>query len=146
MISPNPIIGTGLHAIGGMSTAVCYLPNTQTRKWSWETFWLVQAMFAWVIVPIIIGWLTVPDFFNILVEAPAKSFWIAFLLGAAYGFGGMSFGKAINHIGFSLTYTIAIGISAVMGTIFPLIFLGGIGDFFTKPGGTIVLIGMILSM
>ncbi|MCG8310660.1 MAG: rhamnose:proton symporter [Cytophagales bacterium] len=146
MISPNPIIGTGLHAIGGMSTAVCYLPNTQTKKWSWGTFWLVQAMFAWVIVPIIIGWLTVPDFFSILSKAPRAPFWTAFLLGAAYGFGGMSFGKAINHIGYSLTYTIAIGISSVMGTVLPLIFLGGLGDFFTKPGGDIVLIGMILSL
>jgi len=146
MITPNPIIGTGLHAIGGISAASCYLPNTQTRKWSWGTFWLAQALFAWVIMPLVIGWLTVPGFFQILVDAPAKPFWIAFLLGAAYGFGGMSFGKAINHIGYSLTYTLAIGISAVLGTIFPMIIFGGLGDFFTKPGGGIVLSGMILSI
>ena len=146
MIPSNPIIGTGLHAIGGISAATCYLPNTQTRKWSWETFWLVQAMFAWIIMPILIGWLTVPDFFNILMKAPSRPFWAAFLLGAAYGFGGMSFGRAINHIGYSLTYTLAIGISAVMGTILPLMILGGLGDFFTKPGGEIVLAGMILSL
>lgn len=146
MITPNPIIGTGLHAIGGISAASCYLPNTQTRKWSWGTFWLVQAMFAWVIVPLIIGWLTVPDFFTILVEAPSAPFWSAFLLGAAYGFGGMSFGKAINYIGYSLTYTLAIGISAVVGTIIPLMIFGGLGDFFTKPGGGIVLTGMVLSL
>jgi len=146
MITPNPIIGTGLHAIGGISAASCYLPNTQTRKWSWGTFWLAQALFAWVIMPLLIGWLTVPGFFQILVDAPAKPFWTAFLLGAAYGFGGMSFGKAINHIGYSLTYTLAIGISAVLGTIFPMIIFGGLGDFFTKPGGGIVLSGMILSV
>lgn len=146
MITPNPIIGTGLHAIGGISAATCYLPSTQTRKWSWGTFWLAQALFAWVIMPLVVGWLTVPDFFRILADAPAKPFWIAFLLGGAYGFGGMSFGKAINHIGYSLTYTLAIGISAVLGTIFPLIIFGGLGNFFTKPGGGIVLSGMILSM
>jgi L-rhamnose-H+ transport protein len=146
MITPNPIIGTGLHAIGGISAASCYLPNTQTKKWSWGTFWLAQALFAWVIMPLLIGWLTVPGFFQILVDAPAKPFWTAFLLGAAYGFGGMSFGKAINHIGYSLTYTLAIGISAVLGTIFPMIIFGGLGDFFTKPGGGIVLSGMILSI
>jgi L-rhamnose-H+ transport protein len=146
MITPNPIIGTGLHAIGGISAASCYLPNTQTKKWSWGTFWLAQALFAWVIMPLLIGWLTVPGFFQILIDAPAKPFWTAFLLGAAYGFGGMSFGKAINHIGYSLTYTLAIGISAVLGTIFPMIIFGGLGDFFTKPGGGIVLSGMILSI
>jgi len=146
MITPNPIIGTGLHAIGGISAASCYLPNTKTKKWSWGTFWLAQALFAWVIMPLLIGWLTVPGFFQILIDAPAKPFWTAFLLGAAYGFGGMSFGKAINHIGYSLTYTLAIGISAVLGTIFPMLIFGGLGDFFTKPGGGIVLSGMILSV
>jgi L-rhamnose-H+ transport protein len=146
MITPNPIIGTGLHAIGGISASTCYLPNTQTKKWSWGTFWLAQALFAWVIMPLVIGWLTVPGFFQILADAPAKPFWTAFLLGAAYGFGGMSFGKAINHIGYSLTYTLAIGISAVLGTIFPMIIFGGLGNYFSKPGGGIVLLGMILSL
>jgi len=146
MIPSNPIIGTGLHAIGGISAATCYLPNTQTRKWSWGTFWLVQAMFAWVIVPLIIGWLTVPQFFQILAEAPSGPFWTAFLLGGVYGFGGMSFGKAINYIGYSLTYTLSIGISAVLGTVLPLMILGGLSEFFIKPGGYIVLTGMILSL
>jgi len=146
MITPNPIIGTGLHAVGGISAASCYLPNTQTRKWSWGTFWLVQSLFAWVIMPLIVGWLTVPGFFTILYEAPSKPFWIAFLLGAAYGFGGMSFGKAINQIGYSLTYTLAIGISAVLGTIFPMLIFGGLTSYFNKPGGGIVLSGMILSV
>lgn len=146
MITSNPIFGTGLHAIGGISAASCYLPNTKTRKWSWGTFWLSQALFAWVIMPLVVGWLTVPGFFTILLEAPSKPFWAAFLLGGAYGFGGMSFGKAINYIGYSLTYTMAIGISAVLGTIFPLMIFGGLDSFFSKPGGDIVLTGMILSM
>jgi len=146
MITSNPIFGTGLHAIGGVSAASCYLPNTRIKKWSWGTFWLVQALFAWIIMPVIVGWLTVPGFFTILIHAPSKPFWLAFLLGGAYGFGGMSFGKAINYIGYSLTYTLAIGISAVLGTIFPLMIFGGLGDFFTKPGGGIVLSGMILSL
>ena len=146
MIPSNPILGTGLHAIGGISAASCYLPGTKTHKWSWHTFWLVQAAFAWLIMPIIVGWLTVPGFFNILVNAPSKPFWTAFLLGAAYGFGGMSFGRAIIKIGFSLTYTMSIGISAVVGTIMPLLIFGGLEQFFLRTGGMIVLTGMILSM
>jgi len=146
MITSNPILGTGLHAIGGASASTCYLPNTKIRQWSWGTFWIAQALFAWIIMPILVGWFTVPDFFTILIQAPARPFWGAFLLGAAYGFGGMSFGKAIMHIGYSLTYTLAIGISAVLGTIFPMMLTGGLGSFFSKPGGSIVLSGMILSM
>lgn len=146
MSSPNSLLGTLLHAVGGISAASCYLPSTKTKGWSWNTFWLAQSVFAWLIVPILLAWFTVPNFFSIIAEAPSKPFWMAFFFGAIYGFGGMSFGKAINHIGYSLTYTLAIGISAVVGTIIPLMVFGGLGDFFTKPGGSIVLLGMILSI
>ncbi|UKM63809.1 hypothetical protein GSB9_00355 [Flavobacteriaceae bacterium GSB9] len=146
MSAPNSILGTFLHAVGGMSAASCYLPSTKTKGWSWNTYWLTQSLFAWLVVPLLLAWITVPNFFSIIANAPSKPFWMAFLLGAVYGFGGMSFGKAINHIGYSLTYTLAIGISAVVGTIMPLMVFGGLGDFFTKPGGTIVLLGMVLSI
>lgn len=146
MSGPNSLIGTLLHAVGGISAASCYLPSTKTKGWSWNTYWLAQSIFAWLVMPMLLAWLTVPNFFSIISEAPSKPFWMAFLLGGIYGFGGMSFGKAINHIGYSLTYTIAIGISAVVGTIMPLIVFGGLGDFFTKPGGNIVLLGMLLSI
>lgn len=146
MITPNPIIGTGLHALGGVSASTCYLPFNKTKKWSWGSFWLVQATFAWVIMPVVIGLLTVPQLMEVLKNSPPSAVITAFILGACYGFGGLSFGYAIRHIGFSLTYTISIGISAVLGTITPLILNGNIIEHFQKPGGGIVLTGMVLSM
>ena len=146
MIIPNPITGTGLHAVGGICASTCYLPSHKTTKWSWGTFWLVQASFAWILMPLLIGYLTVPEFFSILINAPAGAFRGAFLLGAVYGFGGMCFGFAIRHIGYSMTYTIAIGISAVLGTIIPLSVFGGLVEYLTRTGGSIVLTGMILSV
>lgn len=146
MITPNPIVGTGLHALGGISASTCYIPFQGIKKWSWETFWLVQASIAWLIAPALIGYFTVPGFFDILINAPSRPFWAAFLLGALYGFGGMSFGFAIKHIGYSLTYTISIGISAVLGTIIPLVIFGGLTEYFARTGGDIVLTGMIVSM
>jgi L-rhamnose-H+ transport protein len=146
MITPNPIIGTGLHAIGGVSASTCYLPYHGTRNWSWGTFWLVQASFAWIIMPLFLGILTVPGFFDVLAQAPPRAFWGAFFLGALYGFGGMSFGLAIKHVGYSLTYTLSIGISAVLGTILPLAIFGGLTEYFASPGGGIVLAGMMLSI
>jgi len=146
MIHSNPILGTGLHALGGISASSCYTPQTKVKNWSWGTFWLVQAFFAWIFVPILAGWLTVPGFFGILQKAPSDVLRGAFLLGALYGFGGMSFGFSIKHIGYSLTYTIAIGISAVLGTLTPLIIYGGLNDYFTRPGSAIIITGMILSV
>ena len=146
MITPNPIIGTGIHAIGGISAASCYLPFERVKRWPWEIFWIVQAIFAWLILPLVIGYFTVPDLFIVLAESPSSVFWPAFVLGAIYGFGGLSFGYAIRNIGYSLTYTIAIGISAVLGTIVPLIINGKLFEQFAKTGGGVVLTGMIISI
>ena len=146
MITPNPIIGTGLHAFGGISAASCYLPFEKVKNWSWGTFWIVQALFAWLIMPLVIGYFTIPDLYTVLTDAPSSAFWAAFVLGAAYGFGGLSFGYAIRNIGYSLTYTISIGISAVLGTIVPLIMSGKVVEQFTKTGGGIVLTGMVISV
>ena len=146
MLLSNPILGTFLHAIGGVSASSCYTPQTKVKNWSWGTFWLVQAFFAWILVPLLVGWLTVPGFFSLLRQAQDSVFWGAFLLGALYGFGGMAFGLSIKHIGYSLTYTIAIGISAVLGTLIPLMIYGGLGDYFTRPGSGVIISGMLLSM
>jgi L-rhamnose-H+ transport protein len=146
MIAPNPFIGTGFHALGGASAACCYLPYHRTRQWSWGTFWLVQALFAWLLMPALIGIITVPDFSHILQTAPRQVVWSAFLLGAVYGFGGMSFGFAIRNIGYSLTYSIAIGLSAVLGTLTPIMMDGRMAEYFSRPGSGIVLIGMLLAV
>lgn len=146
MIPTNPIIGTGLHALGGISASSCYIPFSKTKKWSWGSYWLIQAAFAWIIMPFIIGFFTVPQLFTVLRSSPLPAIIVPFILGAIYGFGGLSFGYAIRQIGFSLTYTISIGISAVLGTITPLIIEGNLIEHFQKPGGSIVLSGMILSM
>ncbi len=146
MVNSNPILGTFFHAVGGASASTCYLPSQKVKQWSWGSFWLVQSAFAWLLMPLLIGYLTVPGFFEILSEAPGSAFWGAFLLGAVYGFGGMSFGFAIQHIGYSLTYSISIGLSAILGTMTPLLIHSQVIDYFTRPGSDIVLAGMIIAV
>lgn len=145
MITPNPLLGTAIHAIGGGAAACCYLPFEKIKKWSYESFWIVQALFAWLIVPIIVGFLTVPNLLEIYKEAPTSAIVVPILLGALYGFGGMAFGFAIRQIGYSLTYTISIGISAIVGTIVPLLLTGTLVAQYTRPGGTVFFLGMFIS-
>ena len=73
-----------------------------------------------------------------------------FLLGVLYGFGGLMFGLGIRYIGFSLNYAIAIGISAGVGTLAPLIwdpnegFVWKLAEKFRDLPGYIVLAGILL--
>jgi L-rhamnose-H+ transport protein len=68
----------------------------------------------------------------------------SFLLGMAYGVGGTAFGIAIRYIGFSLTYAIAVGLSAVLGTLIPPLVGGSLTQIAAKTGGGWVLFGVFI--
>jgi L-rhamnose-H+ transport protein len=108
------------HAIGAAAAACCYVPQKKVQGWSWQTYWLTQAAFCWLLLPILGAFLTVPQFWLVVQEAPREAMLRSFLLGAAYGIGGTAFGVAIRHVGFSITYAAAIGISTVMGTAYAI--------------------------
>ncbi len=147
----NPFLGVAIHGVGALSAASCYTPQKQTKLWAWEVYWISQATCAWLILPIVFAFLTIPNYLDVLVECPKEVMLKSFLLGVVYGFGGMSFGLGIRYIGFSLNYAIAIGISAGLGTMAPLIwhpnegFAWKIGEKFSDPAGLIVLAGILLS-
>lgn len=138
--------GIALHALGGIAAASCYITQKGAPKWSFQTYWIVVSLTAWLLMPLIVSALTVPELLLVLQETPCDVALKVFLLGAAYGFGGMAFAVAIRHIGFSLTYAIAIGISAVFGTVVPGIINGTLVGHFQKPGGLVVLTGFIMSV
>ena len=113
----NPLVSSiFFHAIGAASAAFCYTPQKRIKGWSWQTFWLIQAAFCWLLLPVLGAFLTVPDYLAVVREAPSGAMIRAFLLGMAYGVGGTAFGIALRYAGFSITYAMAIGISTVIGT------------------------------
>ncbi|MEI2723942.1 MAG: L-rhamnose/proton symporter RhaT [Verrucomicrobiota bacterium] len=146
MISPNPLVGSALHAVGAFFAALCYTPQKRVNGWSWQSYWLVQAVFCWFLLPILGAWLTISDLVAVLREAPHGAMLASFLLGAAYGVGGTAFGVAIRYIGFSLTYAIAIGLSTVLGTLIPPLVAGTLGTTLGKPGASWVIGGIVIGM
>jgi len=148
----NPFLGVSLHSIGALSASSCYTPQKKTKQWAWEIYWVTQATCGWIIVPFIGAMLTIPNFIEVLQTAPSDAMLRSFVLGVIYGIGGLSFGLGIRYIGFSLNYTIAIGISAGLGTLLPLIwnpndgFVWEIVEKFSTTAGLIVLAGIIFSL
>lgn len=143
-MTPNPLLGTGFHAVGALCASLCYTPQKGTRNWSWQTFWLAQATVCWFLLPFIGAWLTIPHLATVLAEAPKDAMLRTFLLGALYGVGGTAFGLSIRYMGFSLTYALAIGISCVLGTIIPPLVSGQLGEVFGKPGAGWVITGIAI--
>lgn len=148
----NPIFGVLLHGVGALSSSSCYTPQKKTTLWSWEIYWITQASFAWLIFPILFAFITIPNYVDVLAAAPKSAMFNSFALGMLYGIGGLTFGLGIKYIGFSLNYAIAIGISAMLGTLLPLIWTPTEGfvwifvEKFNDLPGLVVLAGIVLSL
>ena len=143
-VASNPLLGVLWHGIGAVSAATCYTPQKQVKRWSWQTYWLTQAAFCWFLLPLAGAFLTIPDLWLVLTEAPRGAMLSSFLLGAAYGIGGTAFGISIRHIGFSLTYAIAVGLSSVLGTLLPPLVKGTLGATLHKPGASWIVAGIVI--
>ncbi|MBM3881308.1 MAG: rhamnose:proton symporter [Verrucomicrobia bacterium] len=117
---PPQVASIVFHAIGAAAAACCYAPQKKVKGWSWQSYWLAQAMFCWLLLPIASAFLTVPGFWLVVQTAPPDAMVRTFLLGIVYGVGGTAFGMAIRYVGFSITYASAIGISTVVGTAYAI--------------------------
>jgi L-rhamnose-H+ transport protein len=143
-ITPTPLLGVGWHTVGACFAATCYTPQKKVKRWSWQTYWLTQASFCWFLLPILGAMLTIPQLMDVLREAPKDAMLKSFVLGAAYGIGGTAFGISIRYIGFSLTYSIAVGLSSVLGTLIPPLVHGTLGTTLSKPGAGWIIAGIVV--
>lgn len=138
------ILGVIFHAIGGFAAGSFYLPLKQIKKWTWESGWIVNGFFSWIIAPILVALLTVPKLFETISSAPASTLGWTFLFGLLWGIGGLTFGLSVRYLGMSLGYGVALGFCAVFGTLIPAIHDGSIITLLTTVPGWVVLSGILV--
>ena len=97
------------------------LPMKFTRKWAWENTWLVWSVYALLLLPVLVAWLTIPTLNDVLHQAPGDIVLTVFLFGVGWGVAQVLFGLALDIIGIALTFSIVLGLSAAMGSLIPLI-------------------------
>ena len=103
-MTPNPVIGILLHAIGGFAAGSFYSPLKKIRGWSWETAWLMMGVAAWLAAPWIAALSTTPQLHEIISQAFAansKAIGWAILFGFIWGFGNVWHGQPLpgNSVG-----------------------------------------------
>ena len=142
----NSILSIVLMAIGSMCAASFYVPIKKVKGWSWESYWIVQGVFSWIIVPILFAWLTVPSGMlgSIIGQAPASSKWWAVFYGTLWGVGGLTFGLSMRYLGVALGQSIALGLCAAIGTLVPPIVAGQ--NLLADKAGILILIGVSVSI
>jgi len=145
-MAPNPPLGVVLHAIGGLMSAIFYLPYRKVKHWSWESYWIVGGVFSWIVAPWIIASLAVPNLLTTLSHAPAKSLFWSYFFGVLWGVGGLTFGLTVRYLGFALGTAMALGYCAAFGTLLPPIFNGEFGGVLQTTSGLVVMGGVIVCL
>ena len=137
------LFGLLIIAIGSFCQSSSYVPIRKVKQWSWESFWLVQGVFAWIIFPITGAMLAVPEGESIteLLAAHPQEALTTMLFGALWGIGGLTFGLSMRYLGVALGQSISLGTCAALGTILGPVLTGNVSSL-TSP----VLIGVAVTL
>ena len=46
-------LGLLIIAVGAFCQSSSYVPINKIKKWSWESYWLIQGVFAWLVFPLL---------------------------------------------------------------------------------------------
>ncbi|MCH3940258.1 MAG: L-rhamnose/proton symporter RhaT [Bacteroidales bacterium] len=136
-------LGLLIIAIGAFCQSSSYVPINKVKDWSWESYWIIQGLFAWLVFPLMGALLAVPageNLFALYAANPAATFKTIFF-GILWGVGGLTFGLSMRYLGVALGQSIALGTCAGLGTILTPLFTGKAGDL-TAP----VIIGVVVTL
>ena len=120
----NILIGLIIIAIGSFGQSSSYVPINKVKNWSWESFWLMQGIFAWLVFPWLGAQLAIPAGSSLLEVWSAGGAFKAVIYGMLWGVGGLTFGLSMRYLGVALGQSIALGTCAGFGTLFPALFGG----------------------
>ena len=116
----NILIGLLIIAIGAFCQSSSYVPINRIKQWSWESYWIVQGIFAWLLFPLLGAFLAVPEGHSLLELFTANqsfNIWMTIFFGILWGIGGLTFGLSMRYLGVALGQSIALGTCAALGTI-----------------------------
>lgn len=114
------LFGLLIIAIGAFCQSSCYVPINKIKDWSWESYWIVQGVFAWLLLPLLGAQLAVPcghSICELFTAGNAFNIWMIVLFGVLWGVGGLTFGLSMRYLGVALGQSIALGTCAGLGTI-----------------------------
>ena len=141
------VLGLLIIAIGAFCQSSSYVPINKIKAWSWESYWLIQGVFAWLVFPLVGALLSVSgtggSFGDLLglMGANPKATWLTILFGALWGVGGLTFGLSMRYLGVALGQSIALGTCSALGAILGPVFTGHAGDLTSA-----VIIGVVVTL
>ena len=138
------LIGLLIIAAGAFCQSSSYVPINKIKLWSWESYWIVQGAFAWLLLPFLGALLAVPSghcLCELFTAQNAFNIAMTVLFGVLWGIGGLTFGLSMRYLGVALGQSIALGTCAGLGTIMGPVLLN---IFFPEQNALASLTGSVL--
>ena len=124
---------------GGMNGSFA-LPMKYVRDWRWEHTWLVWSLLGMLLLPLAVGFSTIPNLTLVYHAAGFHPLLRTMIYGMLWGVGAILFGLGITRVGLAVGFGIILGTSSLIGTVVPLA-LRHRDRFFTA-GGLVTLAGL----
>lgn len=140
------VLGVCLHFIGGLAAGSFYVPFAGIRRWSWETYWLIFNLVAYLVMPGIVAWYVVPAAFALLAQTPWQTMTALYGLGVAWGIGGLAFGLTLRYLGMGLGMSMSLGVCTAVGTLIPPLWKHEAGRLLASVSGGTVLAGVAVCL
>ena len=134
------IEGIVLAIFAGIMLGLYALPEKFTNEFKYENTWSLFFILTMFVVPIIASVGLINGFADIFGNMPTD-IWLKMALSSfLWGTGVMLWGKAINHIGLSLGFSIFIGTVILVGSLLPFLVDG------LPPANALLLISLGLAV
>lgn len=141
----DTLIGLIIIAIGSFGQSSSYVPIKKVKDWSWESFWLSQGIFAWLVFPFLGALLAVPEGSSLLqiLSVDIVATFKAIGYGVLWGIGGLTFGLSMRYLGVALGQSIALGTCSAFGTLIPALM---VGTNLFEGEGLVLLLGVCITL
>ena len=139
----NLVVGLFIIGLGAFCQSSSYVPINKIKSWSWESYWIVQGVFAWLLFPLLGALLAVPageNLFALFAANPRESL-LTIFFGILWGIGGLTFGLSMRYLGVALGQSIALGTCSGLGAILGPVFTGHAADLTSA-----VIIGVVVTL
>ncbi len=140
------ITGIAWHMVGAASAASFYAPISKVKRWTWESTWAVAGLFSWVLLPLIISAVLLPDLRAFYASTDSSVLLWTFMFGCMWGVGNVSYGLTMRYLGMSLGIGVAIGVTLIVGTLIPPIVHGQTAEMLHTRGGLLTLLGIVVAL
>lgn len=107
--------------LGGLLQGAFALPMKYTSQWRWANMWGMWSVWTLLVIPWVVGFLTIPNLCEVYRNVAPSSLGIVFLLGLIWGISAIAVGKGLDYLGLGLGFSLIMGLVLCIGSLLPIL-------------------------